>query len=64
MLIEELRTFATTARNDYSLLSNCIREIEEKIGGRFYLKNIGREIINKIEASRKNIAAVLKKFNL
>ncbi len=64
MLIEELRTFATTARNDYDLLSNCIREIEQKIARKVLSEELGREIINKIEAGRINIEAVLKKFNL
>ena len=64
MLIEELRTFATTARNDYDLLSGCIQELEQKIEKKVLTEELGREIINKVEAGRKNIEVALKKFNL
>jgi methyl-accepting chemotaxis protein len=64
ILIEELRTFVTTAKNDYDLLSEYIQELEQKIENKVLPEESGREIINKLQASRKNIEAALKKFNL
>lgn len=64
MLIEELRTFVTSARNDYDMLSGYIQELEEKIEKKVLTEELGREIINKVQGSRKNIEAALKKFNL
>ncbi|PKN50880.1 MAG: hypothetical protein CVU55_14865 [Deltaproteobacteria bacterium HGW-Deltaproteobacteria-13] len=63
LLIEELRTFVTTLRNDYDLLSDYILELERKIEAKALTEESGREIINKVQASRKNIEAALEKFN-
>jgi uncharacterized coiled-coil DUF342 family protein len=62
LLIEELRTFVTTLRNDYDLLSDYILELERKIEAKALTEESGREIINKVQASRKNIEAALEKF--
>ena len=64
MLIEELRTFVTTSRNDYDLLSDYIQELEQKIEKKVLTEESGREIINKLQANRKNIETALKKFYL
>lgn len=63
-LIEELRTFVTTLRNDYDLLSDYILELEHKIEAKMLTEESGREIINKVQASRKNIEAALEKFKI
>jgi methyl-accepting chemotaxis protein len=63
-LIEELRTFVNTLRNDYDLLSDYIQELEQKIETKALTEESGREIINKVQASRKNIEEALKKFNI
>jgi methyl-accepting chemotaxis protein len=64
ILIEELRTFVSTLRNDYDLLSDYIQELEQKIEKRALTEESGREIINKVQASRKNIESALKRFNI
>lgn len=64
VLIEELRTFVTALRNDYNLLSDYIQELEQKIEQKGLTEESGREIIRKVEESRKNIEIALKKFNI
>jgi methyl-accepting chemotaxis protein len=63
-LIEELRTFVNTLKNDYYLLSDYIEELEQKIETKALNEESGREIINKVQASRKNIETALKRFNI
>jgi methyl-accepting chemotaxis protein len=63
-LIEELRTFVNTLKNDYDLLSDYIQELEQKIKANALTEESGRELINKVQASRKNIETALKKFNI
>jgi len=64
VLIEELRTFVTTLRSDYNLLSEYILELEHRIETKMLTEESGREIINKLQASRKNIESALEKFNI
>lgn len=64
VLIEELRTFVANLRNDYSLLSEYILELEREIDAKILTEETGREIIRKVQESRKNIEEALKKFNL
>lgn len=63
-LIEELRIFVNTLKNDYDLLSDYIQDLEQKIETKALTEESGREIINKVQASRKNIEEALKKFNI
>lgn len=63
-LIEELRTFVNTLKNDYDLLSDYIQDLEQKIEKKALTEESGREIISKVQASRKNIEEALKKFNI
>jgi methyl-accepting chemotaxis protein len=63
-LVEELRVFITTLKNDYDLLSDYILELERQIESKMLSEESGREIIKKVQASRKNIEAVLEKFKL
>lgn len=64
VLVEELRTFVTAMRVDYDLLSDYIVEIEREIKANVLTEESGRKIINKVQDSRKNIEAALKKFNI
>jgi hypothetical protein len=64
LLVEELRTFVTTLRNDYDLLSDYIQELEHKIESKALTEESGREIIRKVQDSRKNIETALKRFNI
>ena len=63
-LIEELRTFVITLRNDYALLSEYILELEREIETKVLTEEKGKEIIRKVQESRKNIEAALKRFNV
>lgn len=63
-LIEELRTFVITLRNDYALLSEYILELEQEIETKVLTEEKGKEIILKVQESRKNIEAALKRFNV
>lgn len=63
-LTEELRTFVMTLRNDYALLSDYILELEREIEVKVLTEESGREIIRKVQESRKNIEEALKKFNI
>lgn len=63
-LTEELRTFVTTLKNDYALLSDYILELEHEIEAKVLNEESGREIIRKVQESRKNIEEALKKFNI
>jgi methyl-accepting chemotaxis protein len=64
LLTEELRTFIITLRNDYNLLSEYIVDLEHEIEARILDEEAGRELIHKVEESKKNIEAALKKFNI
>jgi methyl-accepting chemotaxis protein len=64
ILIGELRTFVTALRNDYNLLSEYMLELEHKIEVKMLTEEEGKEIINKVQESRKNIENALKKFKI
>jgi len=64
MLAEELRTFVNTVKVDYNLLSEYILELEHEIDAKMITEESGRKIIKKVQDSRKNIEAVLDKFNI
>jgi len=64
MLIAEIRTFVITLRNDYALLSEYITDLEREIEANILTEDSGREIIRKVQESRKNIETALKKFNI
>jgi methyl-accepting chemotaxis protein len=64
MLAEELRNFVNTVKVDYDLLSEYILELEREIDSKMIIEESGRKIIKKVQNSRKNIEAALKKFNI
>jgi methyl-accepting chemotaxis protein len=63
-LIEALRTFVLTLRNDYDLLSDYITELEQRIESKALTEESGKEIIKKVQSNRKNIEEALKRFNV
>jgi methyl-accepting chemotaxis protein len=63
-LTGELRGFVTALKNDYDLLSDYIADLEYKIEKKMLSEEAGKEIIGKIQESRKNIEIALKKFNI
>lgn len=63
-LAEELRTFVTALKNDYDLLSTYIGELEKQIETRMISEESGREIIEKVNISRKNIHEALDRFKI
>ena len=64
MLVDTFRTFVTTVRVDYDLLSDYILEIEREIKANVLTEESGRKIIKKVQDSRKNIEAALEKFKI
>lgn len=64
MLSEELRTFVNTVKVDYDLLSEYILDLEREIDAKMITEESGREIIKKVQNSRKNIEAALNKFKI
>lgn len=62
MLVDTFRTFVTTVRIDSDLLSDYILELEREIDAKMLTEESGREIIKKVQDSRNNIEAALKKF--
>lgn len=64
ILVEELRSSITTLKNDYDVLSDYIAELERKIENRELSEESGRQLIKKLQNSRKNIESVLEKFKL
>jgi len=62
--VAELRTFVSTLRDDYALLSEYIMELEREIDAKILTEEKGKEIIRKVQDSRKNIEPALKKFNI
>jgi len=64
MLVDTFRTFVTTVRIDSDLLSDYILELEREIDAKMLTEESVREIIKKVEDSRKNIEAALEKFNI
>ncbi|MFA5322753.1 MAG: methyl-accepting chemotaxis protein [Smithella sp.] len=63
-LTEELRTFVTTLKNDYALLSDYVLDLEREIEAKVLTEESGRGIIRKVQESRKNIEEALKRFNI
>ena len=64
MLVDTFRTFVTTVRVDYDLLSDYISEIEREIKANVLTEESGRKIIKKVQDSRKNIEEALEKFKI
>lgn len=64
VLVEELRTFITTLKNNYDILSDYIAELENQISTKAISQESGMKLLAKVQESKKNIEAVLEKFNI
>jgi methyl-accepting chemotaxis protein len=64
LLIANMRNFVATLKVDYNMLSEQIQDLEQKIEKKALPEETGREIINKIKDSRKNIGDALERFNI
>ena len=64
LVVEELREFVKTLKDDHETLSVCIGDLEKQIENRSISAESGRELIDKMETSRKMIALTLDKYSL
>ena len=64
LLTGELKTFLITLKNDYSLLSEYILDLKREIDAKIITEESGKDLIRKVQESRKNIETALKKFNI
>lgn len=64
LLSEELRTFVAALNRDYDTLSGYMEELERQIESRSITEEKGREIIQRVNASRKNIEETLERFKI
>lgn len=63
MVISEQRMFVKTLRGDHATISACISELEEKIKSNQISSETGRQLIEKMQASRENINQALGKYS-
>jgi surfactin synthase thioesterase subunit len=64
LLTGELKTFLITLKNDYALLSEYIMDLEHAIEAKIITEASGRDLIRKVQESKRNIENALKKFNI
>jgi methyl-accepting chemotaxis protein len=63
LVISDLRGSVATLRDDYETMSSCINQLEEKIKKDQIHKEDGKALIEKMQASKENIAMVLNKYS-
>jgi len=63
-VIEELREFVQALKGDDQTMSACIQQLEEQIRNNTINAVSGRELIDRMRASRENIARALDKYAL
>ena len=64
ILIANMRTLVSTIKTDYDKLSETLRDLEQKIEKKTIPEASGKEMIQKIQASRKNMEELIKKFKI
>lgn len=64
ILIANMRTLVSTIKTDYDKLSETLRDLEQKIEKKTLPEASGKEMIQKIQASRKNMEELIKKFKI
>lgn len=62
LVISELRTFVVTLRSDYKVMSSCIDELEAQIRDQRISAETGRELIERLQASKDGITQTLEKY--
>lgn len=63
VVIDELRGFVKTLQGNHETMSSCINELEEQIRDNQIDREAGRELIEKMQESRKNITQALGKYS-
>ena len=63
LVIGDLRGFVETLQEDHATFSVCISELEDKIVDNQISNETGRELIEKMQTSRENIAQALDKYS-
>lgn len=61
-VLAELRGFVGTLRRDHEVLNSCIANLEDNIQNKTIDDDYGRELIEKLQASRNAIAKTLDKY--
>jgi len=64
ILSGELQEFAAALKGNYETLSGDIDEIQQQIEAGTMDAASGREVITRLDASRKNISAILDRFKI
>jgi len=64
LLSDELRDFAAALKGNYDTLSNNIEEIQEQILSGTISEESGKELINRLNTSRKSICEILERFHI
>jgi methyl-accepting chemotaxis protein len=64
LLSEELSDFAAALKSNYETLSSHIDEIQEQIQSGTINEETGKELVNRLDASRKSIAETLERFRI
>jgi len=64
LLSDELRDFAAALKGNYETLSNNIEEIQEQILSGTISEESGKELINRLNTSRKSICEILERFHI
>jgi methyl-accepting chemotaxis protein len=62
-VVADLREFVRALKNDYQTMTVCIQELEEQLRGKSINDDSRRDLINKMQASRDNIARTLDKYS-
>lgn len=63
VVIMELRMFVQTLQRDHETMSSCINELEEKIRSNQISSDTGKELIERLQASREGITQALDKYS-
>lgn len=62
LVINELRVFVASLREDYATMSACINDLEEQIRDKRISIETGQELIKKLQSGRESIARTLDKY--
>jgi len=61
-VVDELREFVKTLKDDYQTMTICIDQLEQQICDKSINDVSGRELIGKMQNSKENIARALDKY--
>jgi len=63
LVIDDLRGFVKVQQKEYTTISSCISDIEEKINNNQISDETGQELIQKLQTSKESIAQTLAKYS-